>query len=145
MVYYYYNKIPHGGRQTQWYFNVSSASSRRDNNNAFIVKFFWTFLSPPYPLRLFFKNRALPLFLLYSSLTSCKKSEKTDDPILRSCVANEQTDGRRLRLFHIIFQSTAISFNLSLPTTYIKSILSRNIKNGTSIKNGNFSHSDLVK
>ena len=31
------------------------------------------------------------------------------DPILRSCVANEQTDGRCLRLFHIIFQSTAIS------------------------------------
>ena len=34
-------------------------------------------------LGLFFENQAVSLFLLYGPLTSCKKSEKTNEPILR--------------------------------------------------------------
>ena len=43
---------------------------------------------------LFFQNLTAWLFLLYDYLTSCKKLEKTQEPIMRSCVANGQTDGR---------------------------------------------------
>ena len=43
-------------------------------------------------LRFFFENRALSLFLLYDSLTSCKKSERSYDPILRKSVTDLLTD-----------------------------------------------------
>ena len=42
----------------------------------------------------FFQTRALSLFLLYNYQISCKKSEKTEKPILRFCVANGWMDGR---------------------------------------------------
>ena len=41
-----------------------------------------------------FKNQAASFFLLYDYLTSCKKSEKTHEPSMRSCTANERTNGR---------------------------------------------------
>ena len=55
---------------------------------------FWTiFWVPCQPDKTFFKNQALPLFLLYDYLTSCKKkkTEKAVEPILRSSVANGRT------------------------------------------------------
>ena len=36
-----------------------------------------------FQIKFFFKNPALSLFYLYSSLTSCKKSEKSLEPFLR--------------------------------------------------------------
>ena len=49
---------------------------------------FWAILT------LFSKNRTSSLFLPNDYLTSCKKNEKTNQTILRSCVANGWTDGR---------------------------------------------------
>ena len=52
-------------------------------------------------MRIFPKNRAPSLFLLYWPLTSCKKPEKTNDPILRTLIGQTdrltdwQTDWRR--------------------------------------------------
>ena len=43
-------------------------------------------------MRIFPKNPALSLFYIYDRLTSCKKSEKTNEPILRTSVS--RTDGR---------------------------------------------------
>ena len=55
-------------------------------------RIFWGLFRPSWPVKTFFKNWALPLFLLYDSPTLCKKSEKTDEPFLRFCVA-KWTDG----------------------------------------------------
>ena len=41
----------------------------------------------------FFKNRAPSVFIIYGPLTSCKKSEKSNKPILRK-LTNERTNGR---------------------------------------------------
>ena len=49
-------------------------------------------LGPLLPSGVSFKYGAASFFLLYDSLTSCKKSEKTDKPFLRSCITNRQTD-----------------------------------------------------
>ena len=43
----------------------------------------------------FFKNQDPSLVLFYDSLTLCKKSEKTDELIQRSCVANNRSSHRR--------------------------------------------------
>ena len=45
-------------------------------------------------MRFFSENPALSLFLTHHPLTSCKKSEKTNEPILRSCVTDARTDGQ---------------------------------------------------
>ena len=49
---------------------------------------FLDFLGPPDQSGLFFKNWASSLFLLYDYLTSCKKLEKTDEPILKFSIVN---------------------------------------------------------
>ena len=43
---------------------------------------FWTLFTQIWARRNFHKNRAPSLFSIYSFLTSCKKSEKTNEPIL---------------------------------------------------------------
>ena len=57
---------------------------------------FWGLFGPLLPIfwkiRVFPKNRALSLFSLYGPLTSCKKSEKTNETILRKTVTDRQTD-----------------------------------------------------
>ena len=64
--------------------------------NTSILRHYLDFLDPPALLRLFFINWTPPLLLYFMTLTSCKKSEKTDQPILRFCVANidKRTDRR---------------------------------------------------
>jgi len=58
---------------------------------------FWAQICPIYPnfgqTRIFNKNRALSLFSQYGCLSSCKKSEKNNEPILRNQWTNEWTDG----------------------------------------------------
>ena len=49
-------------------------------------------LDPPDLTGLLFKNRVSSLFLLYGYLILWRKSEKTDESILRSYVAKEQTE-----------------------------------------------------
>ena len=44
-------------------------------------------------LGIFSENRAVPLFLLYGPLTSCKKSEKSLEPFPRKTVDYGRTDG----------------------------------------------------
>ena len=48
---------------------------------------FWGFFGPFFPIfqkmRIFLKNRALSLLSIYGPLTSCKISEKTNEPIPR--------------------------------------------------------------
>ena len=56
---------------------------------------FWDFLGPPDPTRLFFKNWTWLFFLLYDYLTLCKKSAKTDEPVLRFWVSKRwKADGQ---------------------------------------------------
>ena len=62
--------------------------------------YFWAFLGlfgPFLPIfekmRIFPKNPALSLFYVYGPLTSCKKLEKTNEPILRT-LRHVRTDGR---------------------------------------------------
>ena len=64
--------------------------------NTSILRHYLDFLDPPALLRLFSINWTPPLLLYFMTLTSCKKSEKTDQPILRFCVANidKRTDRR---------------------------------------------------
>ena len=64
--------------------------------NTSILRHYLDFLDPPALLRFFFINWTPPLLLYFMNLTSCKKSEKTDQPILRFCVANidKRTDRR---------------------------------------------------
>ena len=64
--------------------------------NTSILRHYLDFLDPPALLRLFFINWTPSLLLYFMTLTSCKKSEKTDQPILRFCVANidKRTDRR---------------------------------------------------
>ena len=45
---------------------------------------FWARFAPICPTRFFLENRALSLLSTYGALTSCKKSEKTNDSILRN-------------------------------------------------------------
>ena len=45
-------------------------------------------------MRIFPKNPALSLFYVYGPLTSCKKIEKTNEPILRKTVTDGQTDSK---------------------------------------------------
>ena len=56
---------------------------------------FWAHFDPLFPKKgktgFFPKNRAPSLFCVYWTLTSCKKSEKTNEPILRK-TRNWQTD-----------------------------------------------------
>ena len=42
-------------------------------------------------LKSFFQKSSFNTFLMYDSLSSCKKSEKIDELFLRSCIANGQT------------------------------------------------------
>ena len=49
-------------------------------------------------MRIFPKNPALSLFYIYGPLTSCKKLEKTNEPILRT-VNHRHTDGTFLPFF----------------------------------------------
>jgi len=44
-------------------------------------------------MTIFEKNQALSVFSYYECLSSCKKSEKSDEPIPRK-VGNRRTDGR---------------------------------------------------
>ena len=64
--------------------------------NYIFVKIPRTLFSDHFPdsSDLFFTNQASSLFLLYDYLTSYKKSEKTDEPFLRSYVGNRRKDGR---------------------------------------------------
>ena len=62
--------------------------------------------------RVFFKNLAPSLFFPYHPLTSCKKSEKTNEPILRK-VCDEQTDTQ-----------TSHEVNISLDTGHTSSDIS---------------------
>ena len=55
---------------------------------------FVDFLGSPDPTEIFFKNRASLSGLLHDFLTSLKKSKKSDEPILRSYIAEGQTDKR---------------------------------------------------
>ena len=48
-----------------------------------ILGHFGPFLPKFGQMRFFLKNRALSVFITYCPLTSCKKSEKTNEPILR--------------------------------------------------------------
>ena len=50
---------------------------------------------PAHFLRVFPKNPALSLFIPYGSLPSCKISEKSHEPILRTCVTDRRTDTRQ--------------------------------------------------
>jgi len=52
---------------------------------------FWPFLAIFGQMHFFLKNRAPSVFIIYGPLTSCKKSEKTNEPILRK-VRCWQTD-----------------------------------------------------
>ena len=53
---------------------------------------FWALLGQKRPKGIFFfENRAPSLFNIYGPLTSCRKSEKTNDPILRK-TPEGQTD-----------------------------------------------------
>ena len=62
------------------------------------MPFFTPFLGlfgPPDPTRLFFKNWTWLFFLLYDYLTLCKKSAKTDEPVLRFWVSKRwKADGQ---------------------------------------------------
>ena len=67
--------------------------------------YFWTFLGhfgPFFPnfgkMRVFPKNRALSLFYIYDPLTSCKKIEKTNEPILRT-LHHRRTEDTFLSIF----------------------------------------------
>ena len=80
---------------------VLSCSSKKGFNeldfcenpqNIIFGLFFWH-LGPSWPSPYFFQKSDFITFLSLW-LTSWKKSEKTDDPILRSCVAKEPTDER---------------------------------------------------
>lgn len=64
--------------------------------NTSILRHYLDFMNPPALLGLFFINWTPPLLLYFMTLTSCKKSVKTDQPILRFCVANidKRTNGR---------------------------------------------------
>ena len=62
-------------------------------NIIFGLFFFLTSRALLTPTIIFFQKSDFITFLSLW-LTSWKKSEKTDDPILRSCVAKEPTDGR---------------------------------------------------
>ena len=53
---------------------------------------FLHFSGPPDPSECFFKNWAKSIFLYYNHLTSCKKSEKTVEWIVRYCVAKRRTE-----------------------------------------------------
>ena len=79
---------------------VLSCSSKKEFNeldfcenpqNIIFGLFFWH-LGPSWPSPYFFSKIGLYHFSFF--ITSWKKSEKTDDPILRSCVAKEPTDER---------------------------------------------------
>ena len=82
---------------------------------------FWPFLAIFGQIRISPKNRAPSVFCTYGPLTSCKKSEKTNEPILRK-VRHGQTDRRTdwqkqfyrtLELFK--FGSNLKMMNLMLP------------------------------
>ena len=55
---------------------------------------FWANLGQNIPNKIFFKNRAPLFFRAYNYLPSCKKSEKTNDPVLRKAVDKEKTDAQ---------------------------------------------------
>ena len=52
------------------------------------------FWSKKGPRDFFFENRALSLFSVYGPLSSCRKSEKTNDPILRKTLEGRTDRGR---------------------------------------------------
>ena len=54
---------------------------------------FGAIFGPPCLDGIFFKNQASALFLLYDYPASCKKLEKNSEPILRSGVVKERTNG----------------------------------------------------
>ena len=60
---------------------------------------FWGHFGPFLPIfekmRIFPKNPALSLFYVYGPLTSCKKIEKTNEPILRT-LRHRQTDWHQM-------------------------------------------------
>ena len=57
--------------------------------------YFWAILGPFIEkMRIFPKNQALSLFYVYGPLTSRKKLEKTNEPILRT-LRHGQMDGHR--------------------------------------------------
>ena len=64
------------------------------NAGTLIFRAFLVFF-PFWPVPTFFKNQDPSLVLFYDSLTWCKKSEKTEELILRSCVANNRSSHRR--------------------------------------------------
>ena len=77
---------------------------------------FLDFLDSPEPPRLFFITQAL-LFLFYDFLTLCKKSERADQPLLRSCIAKRRMDQRagKQGQIHRIFALTQVFKNVSQP------------------------------
>ena len=58
---------------------------------------YWDFLGPHDQPEFIFQDWTSSLFLLHDYLTSRKKLEKNNDPVLGSCVANGRTDGRSNR------------------------------------------------
>ena len=76
-------------------------------------------MSPSDPTR-FFKNTISSLFSFYDYLNAFKKSEKTDEAILRFCVANRRMDGRRdsHRQIHWTLPLVWVSKNQTLKTNF---------------------------
>ena len=64
----------------------------RQNLKTPILGPFWPLFSQKRGNRIFSKIRALSLLYIYGSLTSCKKSEKYHEPILRKSVTYWLTD-----------------------------------------------------
>ena len=77
------------------HFRTFSAKSNEGNlkyiRKGPFLSYFGPFLPNLGQMRIFPKNRAPSLFILYGPLTSCKKPEKTDEPILRK-MRYERTD-----------------------------------------------------
>ena len=81
------------------YFCLTSCQKSEKSHDPILRKLWKTLKNPIFnpfwpifpKMRFFSKNRAPSLFYLYWPLTSCKKSESSNDPILRKSV-NRQTD-----------------------------------------------------